>query len=148
MRTSLHNLEIIEEAILNSSKEHQVLIEAKSILEPKLQEDIMLQLVTYETPKYHYSWKKNNSTGFFTAKKQPLRCMEEIFIYYKQTGTYEPQMVGNQVHKRRNLIHTGGSGYFTSSSGAKMPTHNHETEKGSHKGRYPTTFKEWSIRKL
>lgn len=105
------------------------------------------QLVTYETPKYHYSWKKNNSTGFFTAKKQPLRCMEEIFIYYKQTGTYEPQMVGNQVHKRRNLIHTGGSGYFTSSSGAKMPTHNHESEKGSHKGRYPTTFKEWPIRK-
>ena len=47
----MHNLEIIEEAILNSSKEHQVLIEAKSILEPKLQEDIMLHLVTYETVK-------------------------------------------------------------------------------------------------
>lgn len=51
MRTSLHNLEIIEEAFLNNSKEHQVLIEAKSLLEPKLQEDIMLQLVTYETVK-------------------------------------------------------------------------------------------------
>ena len=105
------------------------------------------ELLQYEKPKYHYSWKKNNSTGFFTAKKQPLRCMEEIFIYYKETGTYNPQMIGSETHKRRNLIHTGGSGYFTSSDGAKMPTHNHETDQGSHKGRYPTTFKEWSIRK-
>jgi DNA modification methylase len=105
------------------------------------------ELMRYDTPKYHYSWKKNNSTGFFTAKKQPLRCMEEIFIYYKQTGTYNPQMVGNTTHKRRNLIHTGGSGYFTSSEGAKMPSQNHESEEGSHRGRYPTTFKEWSIRK-
>jgi len=105
------------------------------------------ELMGYEKPKYHYSWKKNNSTGFFTAKKQPLRCMEEIFIYYKETGAYNPQMVGTDTHKRRNLIHTGGSGYFTSSGGAKMPSHNHESDKGSHKGRYPTTFKEWPIRK-
>ena len=28
-----------------------------------------------------------------------------------------------------------------------MPTHNHESDKGSHKGRYPTTFKDWPIRK-
>lgn len=108
------------------------------------------ELLQYDTPKYHYSWHKNNSTGFFTAKKQPLRCMEEIFVYYKETGehsTYNPQMVGSESYKRRNLIHTGGSGYFTSSEGAKMPTHNHETEEGSHKGKYPTTYKNWSIRK-
>ena len=105
------------------------------------------ELLQHEKPKYHYSWKKNNSTGFFTAKKQPLRCMEDIFIYYKATGTYNPQMIGTDTHKRRNLIHTGGSGYFTSSEGAKMPSHNHESDKGSHKGRYPTTFKDWPIRK-
>lgn len=105
------------------------------------------ELLKYETPKYHYTWKKNNSTGFFTAKKQPLRNTEEIFIYYKMTGTYNPQMIGTETHKRRNLIHKGGSGYFTTSKGAKTPSHNHETEKGSHQGKYPTTLKEWNIRK-
>jgi len=105
------------------------------------------ELLKYETPKYHYTWKKNNSTGFFTAKKQPLRNTEEIFIYYKMTGTYNPQMIGTETHKRRNLIHKGGSGYFTTSKGAKTPSHNHETEKGSHQGKYPTTLKQWNIRK-
>ena len=60
------------------------------------------ELLKYDQPKYHYSWRKNNSTGFFTAKKQPLRCMEEIFVYYRDTGTYNPQMVGTTTHKRRN----------------------------------------------
>lgn len=51
MRTSLRNLEIIEEAILNNSKEDQLLLEAKSILMPNLQEDVLLQLMTYESVK-------------------------------------------------------------------------------------------------
>ena len=42
------------------------------------------ELIKYEKPKYHYSWKKNNKTGFFGAKYQPLRQMEEIFITYIQ----------------------------------------------------------------
>lgn len=105
------------------------------------------ELLKYETPKYHYTWKKNNSTGFFTAKKQPLRNTEEIFIYYKMTGTYNPQMIGDQVYKKRMMVQTGGSRYYTTSKGAKTPTHNHETEKGSHQGKYPTTLKEWNIRK-
>lgn len=108
------------------------------------------ELLQYDKPKYHYSWHKNNSTGFFTAKKQPLRCMEEIFVYYKETGehsTYNPQMIGDKVYKKRMMVMTGGSGYFTTSKGARTPTHNHETEEGSHKGKYPTTYKNWSIRK-
>ena len=40
------------------------------------------ELLKYETPKYHYSWKKNNKTGFFQAKYQPLRQIEEIFILF------------------------------------------------------------------
>ena len=58
-------------------------------------------LIKIEKPKYHYSWKKNNSTGFFQAKYQPLRNIEEIFIYYKKRGTYNPQMVGDKYVKKR-----------------------------------------------
>ena len=61
------------------------------------------ELLKYETPKYHYSWRKNNSTGFFQAKYQPLRQMEEIFIYYKKRGTYNPQMIGDTFVKKRNV---------------------------------------------
>ena len=47
------------------------------------------ELLKYEKPKYHYTWIKNNSTGFLTTKYQPLRRNEEVFIYYKKAGTDE-----------------------------------------------------------
>jgi len=51
------------------------------------------QLYKYQTPKYNYIWRKKNPTGFFHAKFQPLRDIEEINIYYKKRGTYNPQMI-------------------------------------------------------
>ena len=103
------------------------------------------ELLKYETPKYHYSWKKNNSTGFFQAKFQPLRQMEEIFIYYKKRGTYNPQMVGDEEHHYRNVpIGSKNNDYYKQYETKKFD----EDNKGkSHKGRFPTTFKEWKIRK-
>jgi len=102
------------------------------------------ELLRYETPRYHYSWKKNNSTGFFTAKKQPLRCIEEIFIYYRMSGTYNPQMVGDKFVKKRNVKVGGENAYW----GESLTTKDNEyiTSEG-HKGKYPTTCQEWKIRK-
>lgn len=103
------------------------------------------ELLQYEKPKYNYSWKKNNSTAFMLAKKQPLRNMEEIFIYYKKTGTYNPQMEGNDFHKKRTVIHGGKQEYYGE---CKIKEGwGTETNEGGHKGRYPTTFKDWKIRK-
>ena len=103
------------------------------------------ELLKYETPKYHYVWKKNNSTGFFNAKQQPLRVIEEIFVYYKKQGTYNPQMEGDTkypyIYKMKK-----SSDYFGKTS-------QNETDKDildynkSHIGKYPTTHKEWRIRK-
>ena len=103
------------------------------------------ELLKYETPKYHYNWKKNNSTGFFQARFQPLRCMEEIFIYYKKAGTYNPQMVGNEEHGYRNVkIGSKENDYYNQYTDKKYD----EKKQGkSHKGRFPTTFKDWKIRK-
>jgi DNA modification methylase len=102
------------------------------------------ELLKYETPKYNYSWKKNNSTGFFQAKYQPLRSMEEIFIYYKKRGTYNPQMVGDKFVKKRNVKYGSKENQYWGDCKVEKDT---ETEEGGHTGRYPTTFKEWSIRK-
>ena len=41
--------------------------------------------------KYCWFWIKNRVTGFANAKKQPLRNVEEILIFYKTAPKYNPQ---------------------------------------------------------
>ncbi|AHK11412.1 DNA methyltransferase [Shewanella sp. phage 1/40] len=41
--------------------------------------------------KYRVDWKKNKSTGFLNAKKQPLRCIEDLCVFYHKQPTYNPQ---------------------------------------------------------
>lgn len=41
--------------------------------------------------KYRWDWVKNKSTGFLNAKKQPLRCIEDLVVFYKKQCTYNPQ---------------------------------------------------------
>ena len=43
--------------------------------------------------RYCWYWYKNMPTGFTFAKFQPLRCIEEVCVFYKQTPTYNPQGV-------------------------------------------------------
>jgi len=101
-------------------------------------------LIKYEKPKYHYTWLKNNSTGFLTTKYQPLRNIEEIFIYYKKAGTYNPQMIGDKFVNKRNVKYGGQNAYWGESGVNK---NNEYIESEGHKGKYPTTFLEYPIRK-
>jgi site-specific DNA-methyltransferase (adenine-specific) len=41
--------------------------------------------------RYCWYWIKNQSTGFPFAKFQPMRCVEEICVFYKQAPIYNPQ---------------------------------------------------------
>lgn len=41
--------------------------------------------------RYCWYWSKNMATGFVNAKKQPLRCIEEICVFYKHPPMYHPQ---------------------------------------------------------
>ncbi len=108
-------------------------------------------LLKYETPKYHYSWCKNNSTGFLSAKFQPLRNMEEIFIYYKKRGTYNPQMEGTKKYKKRCVKYGSAENSYWNGENHVYEMHGNkrinEKEEGGHVGKYPTTFKDWKIRK-
>ena len=102
------------------------------------------ELIKYEKPKYHYTWLKNNSTGFLTTKYQPLRNVEEIFIYYKKSGTYNPQMIGDKFTNKRNVKYGGKNGYWGKEGIDKK---NEYIECEGHKGKYPTTLLEYPIRK-
>lgn len=49
--------------------------------------------------KYNWIWKKNNSTGFLNAKKQPLRAVEMISVFgMPGQNNYFPQMVKGKEH--------------------------------------------------
>lgn len=41
--------------------------------------------------RYCWYWIKNQVTGFPFAKIQPLRCIEDVVVFYKQTPTYNAQ---------------------------------------------------------
>lgn len=41
--------------------------------------------------KYCWYWVKNCATGFPFAKYQPMRCVEDICVFYKKVPTYNPQ---------------------------------------------------------
>lgn len=42
--------------------------------------------------RYELIWKKNKTTGFLNAKRQPLRSHENVLIFYDKQPNYEPQM--------------------------------------------------------
>lgn len=41
--------------------------------------------------KYCWYWKKNNVTGGIFCKYQPMRCIEDICVFYRKMPTYNPQ---------------------------------------------------------
>ncbi len=43
--------------------------------------------------KYCWYWVKEKGTGFLNAKKQPMRVVEEICVFYDKLHTYNPQMI-------------------------------------------------------
>ena len=67
--------------------------------------------------RYCWYWIKNQVTGFPFCKFQPLRCVEDIVVFYRKTPTYNPQgLVALDKPKRnpgRNFsgdsVYKGGS---------------------------------------
>ena len=55
--------------------------------------------------KYEWIWEKPSATGFFNAKKAPMKAHENILVFYKKLPTYNPQMTHG--HERRTASRTG-----------------------------------------
>lgn len=57
--------------------------------------------------RYNWYWKKNNKTGGIFAKVQPMRCVEDICVFYRKTPTYNPQGIVKLekpvISKARNM---------------------------------------------
>lgn len=63
--------------------------------------------------RYNIIWHKDRATGFLNAGKMPLRCHEDICVFYKSLPTYHAQMEdlngrepshpqGYGIHKQTN----------------------------------------------
>ena len=55
--------------------------------------------------RYCWYWLKNHPTGFTFAKYQPMRKVEDICVFYRKHGTYNPQgvqeIVGQRVRRKK-----------------------------------------------
>lgn len=61
--------------------------------------------------RYCWYWLKNQSTGFTFARYQPMRQVEDICVFYRKHGTYNPQglrVIRDPKPKRRKLIPDDG----------------------------------------
>lgn len=71
--------------------------------------------------RYNLVWEKTTPTGFLNAKKMPLRCHEDIVVFYKRPPIYNPQMgtgprkVATAAH-RRNSKHGDSYGTYQNTS--------------------------------
>ena len=55
--------------------------------------------------KYDWVWQKTSPTGFLNAKKQPLRNIENISVFYFHRPKYNPQKTFGHERKVSKAIH-------------------------------------------
>ena len=80
--------------------------------------------------RYCWYWKKNNKTGGAFSKVQPMRCIEDICVFYKHKPTYNPQglkklekpIINYSSRKKNNLYKWDGKP-FTIQKYTNYPVH-------------------------
>lgn len=53
--------------------------------------DKVLGCSNLEWLKYEWIWEKTQATGYFNAKKMPMKSHENILVFYKNTPKFNPQ---------------------------------------------------------
>jgi len=84
--------------------------------------------------RYEIIWDKPSGTGFFNAKKMPMKSHENILVFYKKLPTYNPQMTDGHVRKTAGRKEIGSELY---GKGIKK-THYDSTD------RYPRSIQRFS----
>jgi len=68
--------------------------------------------------RYNLIWEKTTVTGFFNSSKMPLRCHEDMMVFYKKLPTYNPQKTTGHKPVNSYTKHTSdGSNYGKSKLG-------------------------------
>ena len=56
--------------------------------------------------RYEWIWEKSLGVGFLNAKKMPLRCHENILVFYSQLPTYNPQFMQGKPFRKEGSNRT------------------------------------------
>ncbi|MHA1558772.1 MAG: DNA-methyltransferase [Alphaproteobacteria bacterium] len=65
-----------------------------------------LRMSNIKNYKYDWIWNKVSITNPMLAKKQPLRCLENVLVFYSKQPVYNPIMTkGNKWHRGGNKTH-------------------------------------------
>ena len=68
----------------------------------------------FKNYRYNWYWKKKNVTGFSYARFQPMRCVEDICVFYKKMPTYNPQGLIKVENPRLRKGHKTNGGVYDS----------------------------------
>ena len=107
--------------------------------------------------RYEWIWEKSLGVGFLNAKKMPLRCHENILVFYRKLPTYNPQWTWGKPYTN---FHQGSCGkaygwrrcreniYFNSNDGRRYPKDilSFDAIKGGHPTQKPVPLLEYLIR--
>lgn len=61
--------------------------------------------------KYEWIWEKPKATGHLNAKKQPMKAHENVLVFYRALGTYNPQMDKGSAYSNNHKPGDSGSNY-------------------------------------
>jgi site-specific DNA-methyltransferase (adenine-specific) len=112
--------------------------------------------------RYDLIWKKSRKVGFLSANKQPLRQHENMYVFKKEQGTYNPQKTEGKPYKAWETKKNArvGEGYSAPKSmknenkGDRHPTSIIENtilehtnpNKPIHRTQKPVSLLEWLIK--
>lgn len=107
--------------------------------------------------RYCWYWHKNMTTGFTFAKIQPLRCMEDVCVFYKHQPVYNPQglihhdkpiITRGKKDKEDCVYHTDSLGKSTERYVSNYPKNllSIKCERGFHPTQKPVELFEYLIR--
>ena len=101
-----------------------------------------LRLSNLKEYKYDWTWQKSYKTNFLNANKMPLRCLEQILIFYKNNKYYPQNLKIKNKIKDRGIKGTGNNYITTTKNVYKQKYTNYPNElliyKSVHKAVHPT----------
>lgn len=105
--------------------------------------------------RYELIWEKPNGTNPFQAKRMPMKRHENVLVFYRTAGTYNPQMSAGRPYKwsaKRSGSEAGGMARGKDAAidnrGTRYPTSvlRFQQERGLHPTQKPVALMEWLVR--
>lgn len=100
-------------------KEYSRIIRPKGIIALNCAQPFTSKLIMSNIKDFRYCWywKKNRMTNHGNARRMPMRCIEEIAVFYKEGfGTYNAQGVQRMSHPREKPVESDDEKFYTGTS--------------------------------